>query len=156
MLPSVRLALGITHSLIPASFAAHTIGSTPLTGLTVPSRLNSPIISVSCIALSFIIPFDTRIPTAIGRSKPVPSFLMSAGDILITIRCGASSMSEFFIAILTLSFASFTSEPRYPLISNVGRPHPTSVSTFTMHASMPHSAALVTLLNNNAPHPFPI
>ena len=153
MLPSFRLSLGIIHSFIPASFAAHTIGSTPLTGLTVPSRLNSPSTSVSLTFSSSMIPFDTRMPIAIGRSNPVPSFLISAGEILTTIRCGGNSTPVFFMAILTLSLASLTSVPRYPLISNVGSPLPTSVSTLTIRASIPHNAAVVILLNNTL-HPL--
>ena len=154
ILPSAILAFGIMQLSIPASLAAHTIGSTPLTGLMLPSRLTSPIINTFSNIFKSKQPFAASIPIAIGRSYIVPSFLILAGDILITIFCGVSSIPEFLIATLTLSFASLTLDPSAPLISNVGSPKPTSVSTLTIYASIPYTAALITLLNTSHPFPF--
>jgi len=56
-----------------------------------------------------------NIPTAIGRSKNGPSFLLSAGARLTTILLLGNSRPEFFIALLTLSFDS--------LILTSGRPY---------------------------------
>ena len=88
---SFTLASGTIHVLKPLSAAAHTIGSIPVIGLTLPSRLSSPITNTPSSLSSSIIQLAESIPAAIGRSKPVPSFLISAGDILTTILCGFSS-----------------------------------------------------------------
>ncbi len=76
---------------IPASFAEHTQGSTPLTPLMLPSRLNSPKIIILSRLTSSIYPFADKIANAIGKSNPVPHFLISAGDILTAILCGGNS-----------------------------------------------------------------
>ena len=130
------------HEVKPLSTAAITEGITPFTPLTLPSRLSSPKTTVFLRLEESIIPLAARIPTAIGRSNPVPAFLTSAGDILTTILSGRSSIPEFLIATLTLSFDSLTWDARYPLISKYGSPSPASVSTLTITASSP---AIVTL-----------
>ena len=76
---------------MPSSFAAHTQGNTPLTPLMLPSRLNSPRTTVLSRLTSSTSPFAARIAKAIGKSNPVPLFLISAGEILTTILCGGSS-----------------------------------------------------------------
>ena len=89
--PSLILNSGKSTLSIPASFAEHTQGSTPLTPLMLPSRLSSPKISIFSRLTSSIYPFADKIANAIGKSNPVPHFLISAGDILTAILCGGNS-----------------------------------------------------------------
>ena len=54
-------------------------GSAPRTGLTAPSRLNSPRTRKSSRRRASIWPLAARSPRAIGRSNAAPSFFTSAG-----------------------------------------------------------------------------
>ena len=139
------------HLLNPicAAFATQLI--IPLTALTLPSRLNSPIITDDSSISVLIMPSAARIPAATGRSNPFPAFLISAGEILTIIFCGRSIIPEFLTATLTRSLASVTCAARQPLISNDGSPSPASVSTFTIHASSPASVTLYTSLYISTP-----
>src|SRR5439155_2817073 len=61
-------------------------GSTPLTGRTLPSKASSPT-KLNFSNAEVLSPSATAIiPSAIGRSKLGPSFLMSAGARLIVVR----------------------------------------------------------------------
>jgi hypothetical protein len=60
------------------------------------------------------------IPSAIGKSKPLPSFLMSAGARLTVILLSGNGNSEFLIAAETLSRDSLTAESGRPTIKNMG------------------------------------
>jgi len=82
-----------------------------------------------------------RVPTAIGRSKTGPSFLMSAGARLTVILREGSSQFEFRIAARTRSLASCTAVSGSPTMANAGRPPPTSTSTSIGYASSPRTAA---------------
>ncbi len=57
-----------------------------------------------------------KIPIAMGKSNIDPSFLVLAGDKLTTIFLLKNSMLEFLIAVLTLSFDSFTLASGNPTI----------------------------------------
>jgi len=71
-----------------------------------PSKDNSPMNTVLSILLSYTASVAINIPTAIGKSKNGPSFLLSAGAKLTTILLLGNSSPEFFTALLTLSFDS--------------------------------------------------
>ena len=83
------------------------IGNIPLILFNFPSKESSPTKATSLSIFLIICKFKS-IAIAIGKSKYVPSFLKSAGAKFTTILLLAVSKPEFFIAILTLSFASFT------------------------------------------------
>ena len=84
-----------------------------------------------------MIPYAVRIAAAMARSKPVPSFLRSAGDRLMVTFLGGSSTPRFRMAVRTRSWASRTSEARYPTKDQPGRPPLTSASTDTWVPHMP-------------------
>ena len=60
-------------------------------------------------------------------------------------------MPEFFMAVLTLSFDSFTADPGSPTISKQGKPFDMSTSTFTAYPFIPLTAPLKTLDSINTP-----
>ena len=76
-------------------------------------------------------PSPANIPIAIGRSYPVPSFLIFAGDRFMVILLGSIYIPQFFRDTFTLSLASLTSELRSPINSKTGSPSDMSTSTFT-------------------------
>ena len=77
-----------------------------------------------------------------GKSYKQPDFLNEAGERFTTTFLGNNSIFEFFIAVLTLSTASLTSEAQYPVKIYVGKPLETSHSQQTIKASMPIVPAL--------------
>ncbi len=81
-----------------------------------------------------------RTPRAIGRSKPAPSFFISAGAKFMVILRFGKSKPEFFIADLTLSFDSFTAVSGRQTILMAGRPLHTSTSISISLASIPTTA----------------
>ena len=120
--------------------------STPLTVFTCPSSPSSPRISMFFILSVGITPMDASIPAAMGRSKAVPSFLISAGKRLIVILFGGMLKPELRSAVRTRSPASFTQEDRYPTIFITGSPSCISVSTDMSVPSIPCTSPLNTLL----------
>ncbi len=110
--PSRTFCLGMIHLLHPSSLACITIGRIPGTSLMLPSRLNSPITSVSLSCSPGNTPMEDRIASAIGRSKDDPFFLTVAGARLTTIFFAGIWKPELWIAVLTRSEASLTSEER--------------------------------------------
>ena len=118
----------------------------PVTELTCPSRPNSPNISIFSMDSCGMIPIDASIPTAIGRSNAVPSFLISAGNRLMVTLFGGRLKLELRSAILTRSPASLTQADRYPTIFIMGRPSCISVSTDISVPSTPRTSPLKTLL----------
>ena len=75
-----------TISPLNFSFLARmSIGSTARTGLILPSRPSSPTIIYLASWLQSTFPSAASIPTAIGKSNPLPSFFKSAGERLIVI-----------------------------------------------------------------------
>ena len=121
--------MGNTTLFIPSFFASIHIGNIPSTLLIFPSSDNSPINIVFIILEVFIHLIQASIPIAIGKSKNGPSFFISAGAKFITIFLLFISYPEFLIAVLTLSFASFTLVSGKPTISQDGIPADTSTST---------------------------
>ena len=89
------------------------------------------------------IPCSFRIPIAIGKSKYVPSFLISAGaKFTITLPEGKEK-PEFFIAECTLSFASFTALSGKPTILIPGTEKIASTSTSILQEFIPIVAAVI-------------
>ncbi len=78
---------------------------------------------------------------AIGRSKPVPAFLVSPGDRLTVMRREGSANPELVSAAETRSRLSFTSPAGRPTIVQCGSPWATSISTQTSYASIPNTVA---------------
>jgi len=79
-------------------------------------------------------------PMAMGRSKPEPSFLMSAGARLMVMRVGGMSKPELRMAERTRSRDSRTAASGRPTVLNslFSRMTPEkSTSTSMMWASMP-------------------
>ena len=62
------------------------------------------------------LPRESRILTAMGRSKAAPRFFIVAGARLMTVFFAGKSRPELRIAVRTRSAASFTSDERYPTI----------------------------------------
>lgn len=97
---------------IPIFLASMHIGNIPFTFSIVPSNDSSPMNIVSfknlLIFPFFIFPNAIIIPVAIAKSKFEPCFFVFAGAKFTTIFLLSKSILEFFIAVFTLSFASFT------------------------------------------------
>ena len=98
---SKRFSLGMTIPSNPFCFAARAVDKAPLTGLTRPSKESSPAIRYFETTVGDKIPVAHRMPTAMGRSKPVPSFLIFAGARLTVIRSSGKSYPELLMADLT-------------------------------------------------------
>lgn len=97
---------------IPIFLASMHIGNIPSTFSIVPSNDSSPMNIVSSknllIFSFFIFPSAIIIPVAIAKSKFEPCFFVFAGAKFTTIFLLSRSICEFFIAVFTLSFDSFT------------------------------------------------
>src|SRR6266516_2706925 len=89
-------------------------------------------------------------PSAIGRSKDGPSFLMSAGARLIVVRPSGNLYPDVLSAVLTRSRDSRTAASGSPTITTTVSPHPENTSTSTTNASMPLTAAEHTLANTGS------
>ena len=113
-------SLGRIILLMPLAFASTAIGSPPRTERSLPSRASSPRRIVSANKSCLTIPSDASMPTAIGKSKELPSFLISAGARLIVIRVRGKAYPQFLIAASTLSRDSLTALSGSPTIVNAG------------------------------------
>ena len=81
-------------------------------------------------------------PSAMGRSKPVPPFRTSAGARLTVIRCGGKWKPEFRMAVRTRSRLSLTLVSGRPTRLKLGNPYDTSTSTTTGQDSSPKTVAV--------------
>ena len=117
--------------LIPFFFASTAIGNAPFTCLNLPSRESSPKNTVLLKLFSIIISVAERSPIAIGRSKALPSFFISAGAKLTVIFFVGNFNPLFFIAAVTLSLLSLTALSGNPTIVKPGICDSTFVSTST-------------------------
>ena len=131
-----------------------TIGNTPCTPRKFPSSDNSAVNRQSAVLSAGIVPCALSSPTAIGRSSPGLSFLMSAGARLIVIFSARRSMFEFLIAVRTRSFDSRTEAFGSPTMSKLGMPFELSTSTEMIKPSTPSVAAPYIFANNLPPHPL--
>ena len=113
--PSLTLGIGRKHRFFPAFPAAATIDRIPETGLILPSSPSSPTRTlVSRIDWSTS-PVAARTATAMGRSNPVPSFLISAGDRFTVIFLAGSRKPEFFRASASTT-TGYPSTPKIPIL----------------------------------------
>ena len=97
------------------------MGRHPATGFTLPSSASSPQKIIFAALSAFTIPRAASIPTAIGRSKPAPSFFMAAGARFTVIRSKGKGYPEFWIAALTLSLLSLTMLSGSPTVAKPGK-----------------------------------
>lgn len=105
----------------PKAFSPQTKGKTPFTPLILPSNESSPKKAVSFETSESINPFSIKTPIAIGRSKWVPSFFISAGAGFITTLRTGNVKPEFLTALLTRSFDSLTAVSGKPTIETLGK-----------------------------------
>ena len=122
---------------IPSLAASIHIGNTPFILFNFPSKESSPIKTNLSIFRFCIISFAINIPTAIGKSKKVPSFFVSAGAKLIIILLLFSSIPIFLIAVRMRSFASLMLTSGNPTTFHSGIPFATSTCTDTKYPSRP-------------------
>ena len=116
----------------------------PGTLRTFPSKLSSPTKSLFSMNSHATCPVATRIPSAIGKSKAQPLFLMSEGAKLTTIFLLGIAKPEVLIAVLTRSRASCTAVSAIPTIAIPGSELMSDTSTHTGVASTPRRTALLT------------
>src|SRR5216684_7995217 len=109
---SSAFASGTKSACLPRRRASKATGSTPLTGRTLPSSANSPTKLNFSNAEVFSSSATAIIPSAIGRLKLGPSFLMSAGARLIVVRLRDHLYALLAIAVRTRSLLSFTAGTR--------------------------------------------
>ena len=106
----------------PCLYAQIPNARVPGTFLTSPSRLNSPTNNLESKKPRSSWPVAAKIPSAIGKSKPVPLFLMSLGERFTTIFFDGILYPLDVIALLTRSLASCTAVSAIPTIDIPGRP----------------------------------
>ncbi len=105
-----------------------------------PSSASSPANRCRSSALGSTMPAAASTPSAMGRSKPVPSFRMSAGARFTVTFFEGSSKPQFLMADATRTLLSLTALSGKPTRAKKGRPSAMSTSTSTMTASTPISA----------------
>ena len=136
---SGRLSAGsITGA--PVWAAASTMGRTPRTGRSAPSRDSSPR-SHACGVSAGTSPAAISTPAAIARSRRAPSFRSSAGDKLTTMLLVSIWQPRWRIAARTRSRASRTAGSGRPTTARAGSPGRASTSTWTRRASTPRGTA---------------
>ena len=114
---------------IPASCPAKTMESTPGTERISPFKESSPINITLFKTSCEINPLAAKRPTAIGKSRPDPSFFKSAGAKLTVTLSTGNAYPEFRIADCTRSLDSFTATAGSPTISKEGTARLISTST---------------------------
>ena len=127
---------GNKKPLKPSFFACMAIGNAPFMGCKEPSKLNSPIITNSSSWSASICPDAAKIPIARGKSKLLPSFLISAGAMLIVIFLPGNFRLEFFSAASILFWLSFTALSGKPTKKNL-KPLSIFTSMVIVVASIP-------------------
>lgn len=123
----------------------HSDGQGPGIDFKRPSSESSPTRTRSATAARGMRSSATRMPTAMARSSPAPSFLMLAGARLTVIFLTGNWKPLFLRAARTRSRLSRTVASGNPTMENCGNPDERSTSTSTRWASMPTIAALNTL-----------
>ena len=135
--PSRIFSSGITQKRRPSSLARITRGKTPATPWIPPFRLISPTIITPSRRSGSRIPAAASTAAATGRSKPAPSFFISAGAKFTVTFFGGRQSRLFLNAVRTLSWASLTWAEGNPTIAKEGRPSLTSASTWISRTSIP-------------------
>ena len=116
------------------------IESAPRTGRTAPSSDNSP--TNRCSSRGPTVPIAPRIPSAIGRSNPAPSFRTLAGARLMVTHLLGYPKPELSSADLIRSRLSRTAVSGIPTVMKLPLvPGYMSTSTSTRYASIPYTAA---------------
>ncbi len=128
----------------PRAFAPIAAGSTPATGEIEPSSPSSPSTVNPETASCGMAPIAAIRPSAIGRSKWLPSFGRSAGAMLTVMRRAGSASPDASSAARTRSRASDTALSGSPTTLNAGSPGATCTCTSTARASMPSNATVDT------------
>ncbi len=128
-------------------------GSTPATGSKPPSSDNSPSAIYDCISSCGNTPMPMSSAMAMGRSKWLPSFNISAGARLTMMRFAGSESPSEWIAARTRSFDSPTALSGRPTIANVGRPPTVCTCTSMGVTSIPSNATVLTCATIPSP-PF--
>ena len=129
----------------PSSRAKSAYAIEPRTGRTVPSNASSPNNNAPSRRSIGTWPVAHRIAAAIGRSKAVPLFFISAGArFTVTWSLGVSNPHEA-IAHLIRDLASRTAPSGIPTIVSPGMPPDRLISTETGRASMPRRLAVLTV-----------
>ena len=121
-------------SAAPAAIAA---GNTPATGCRRPSSDNSPRAANSPASSIGTTSIAASTASAIGRSKCEPSFSISAGARLMTMRLGGRDSPIDVSAARTRSRASPTALSGNPTTRKFGRPEEICTCTSTFSASIP-------------------
>ena len=116
----------------------------PGMGFNLPSSDSSPAYTWLSTALVGIICSAARMPSAMARSRPAPSFLIFAGARFTVIFFTGKWNPLFLSAARTRSRLSRTVASGSPTMENWGRPEERSTSTSTRCASTPTIAALRT------------
>ena len=136
---------GTIMFLMPFSAAPKARDKMPLISFISPARESSPKKAKSSRVLCGSFLSATKRAKAMARSKPLPSFFMSAGARFTIIFCGGREKPLFLSAARTLSLASFIAASGRPTMSKAGRPAARSASMVTVNASIPIRAKLLDL-----------
>ena len=133
-LASATFSVGSTSVRVPVDATRRATGSAPRTARTLPSSPSSPTTTSSRKLSTGICPVAARMPSAMGRSNAVPSFLTSAGARFVVIRRGGTLKPEFASAAPTRSLLSLTEPAGRPTMNHCGSPKAQSTSTVTSYA----------------------
>jgi hypothetical protein len=134
------LALGTSSAPTPRRRQARPTASSPRTGWIWPSRASSPTTAHGSVRLPLTTPVAARIPSAMGRSKDVPSLRMSA-DARLTVTRSERTPKPGVANGRLHPLTARTAESGRPTVAQIARPLATSTSTRTRTASIPMSAA---------------
>ena len=124
----------------PILRAPSATASTPPTGRSRPSSASSPTDACRSSSSRGTCRDAASTASAIGRSKPEPSFRSSAGARLTVTRRRGNSSSADAMPLRTRSRASFSALSASPTIANDGTPSWMCASTSTRRGSRPTSA----------------
>ncbi len=135
---SAALSAGTSRLRIFCRRAHAAIDSAPRTGRMAPSSESSPRQEV-LVRLGATVPIAPRIPNAMGKSNPAPSFRTLAGARLMVTHLLGYPNPELISADLMRSRLSRTAVSGIPTVmkSRCRAPGYMSTSTSTMCASMP-------------------
>ena len=105
--------------------------SAPLMGRRLPSSDSSPRNRMFFSSVFSSAPVVPRIPSAMGRSNPEPSFFTSAGARFTVMVCQGNSKPQFLMADLMRSLLSRTAASGRPTVRKKALPAVMSTSTST-------------------------
>ncbi len=129
------LAIGTKIRLKWAFLAHSVILIMPRIGRILPFNESSPANRLSAMSLGKSCRESTKIANAMGKSRPVPFFISSAGARLIVTFLSGKEKSELTRAERTRSLASLMVLLAMPTMLKAGRPLFISPSTSTIEPS---------------------